>query len=120
MCPHNQNISCRKTRPVRRMPAFRGAAGSLFLIATLLIARRHNVPVRRRAWFLLAIWLYFLVRIVVDPYRSWGAGMAVYASSPLVREILFGLVTAGGVLWLLARYAKRGAVAAGKQAAHRR
>jgi hypothetical protein len=46
--------------------------------------------------------------------------MAVYASSPLVREILFGLVTAGGVLWLLARYAKRGAVAAGKQAAHRR
>lgn len=44
--------------------------------------------------FLLAIWLYFGVRVVVDPYRSYAGDMKIYSFSPLIRLIFFCVISA--------------------------
>jgi len=62
----------------------------------------------RREWFFAAMWLYFLVRVIVDPFRSFGGAMSIYESSPLVRGLQFGFLTLVGVVWLILKAARRG------------
>lgn len=60
-----------------------------------------------RGWFLAAVWCYFLGRIIVDPFRSYGGEMSAYASSPAVRAALFGIVSLAGAIYIFLTIGKR-------------
>jgi phosphatidylglycerol:prolipoprotein diacylglycerol transferase len=78
--------------------------GALGLLVTLGSALRP-----RREWFFAAMWMYFLVRVIVDPFRSFGGSMSVYESSPLVRGMQFAILTLVGVVWLFLKARGRAA-----------
>jgi phosphatidylglycerol:prolipoprotein diacylglycerol transferase len=85
--------------------------GVLGLFVTLGAALRP-----RREWFFAAMWLYFLVRVIVDPFRSFGGDMTIYEASPLVRGAQFGFLTLVGVVWLFLKVLHRGDIT--KQTSH--